>query len=141
MTVIFLINLFSSLFLCGLIWLVQMVHYPIFHRLDKNEFINHMEFHQKRISYIVVPLMITELVTSGVLSFISEQFQILHISGLILVLLVWMATFFYSVPLHSALMDGYSRKSVNKLCSTNRIRVFLWTVKAVLSLYILISLM
>ena len=141
MTIFFLINLSSSLFLCGLIWMIQVVHYPIFHRLEKEEFISHMEFHQRKISFVVIPVMMAELITSGVLSFFSEQFQILHITGLILVLLVWVATFFYSVPLHSALMDGYSRESVNKLCSTNRIRVFLWTAKAVLSLYILFSLM
>ncbi|MDZ7718626.1 MAG: hypothetical protein U5K72_07420 [Balneolaceae bacterium] len=133
----FIANIFCSFSLFGLIWCVQLVHYPFFLRSDKTNFIEHIGFHKQRISIIVVPLMTIELATSGILVFEFQQFAGLNIFGLIVVILIWLVTFFVQVPIHNSLSDGYNESLVQKLIKTNWIRTVLWSAKSFSSLYIL----
>ncbi|MDR9365548.1 MAG: hypothetical protein RI575_09435 [Balneolaceae bacterium] len=135
-----LANIFCSFALFGLIWCVQLVHYPFFLRADKTNFIDHIGFHKFRISIIVVPLMTIELATSGILAFQFPQFTGWNIFGLAVVILIWLVTFFVQVPLHNRLSDGYDESTVQKLIKTNWIRTALWSAKSFSSFYILFSL-
>ncbi len=130
-------NLITSFLLCGLIWTVQLVHYPMFHRFEKESFEEHIKFHGFRISLIVVPLMVIELVSSFSLAFFVSSDNVLHLIGFFIVLLIWLVTFFVQVPLHSKLTMGYSAETVNKLVSTNFIRTVLWSIKAIIGVFIL----
>lgn len=132
-----LINLFSTLFLCGLIWTIQLVHYPIFFRLEQNLFGDHLYFHGRRISLIVIPVMTAELVSSGWLALLSESNRIVHSTGLLLVVVIWIVTFTLQVPLHARLLKGYDKDTIRKLVRTNWIRTLLWSIKAVLALLLL----
>ena len=133
----FVINLISSFLLCGVIWLIQLVHYPFFHRAERDSFKEHMNFHKLRISFIVMPLMVAELGTSIWLSFSAADFTLLHRAGLGVVILIWFATFFISVPLHEKLTSGYDESVVQKLVNSNWIRTILWSLKAALGVMIL----
>lgn len=133
-------NIFSSFALFGLIWCVQIVHYPFFLRSDKEHFVEHIAFHKRHISVIVVPLMTMELVTSGILSFQAEQLAYWNMFGFVLVILIWLVTFSVQVPLHGKLSDGYDEPNVQKLIKTNWIRTILWSLKSFISLFILYSL-
>ncbi|MDX1640115.1 MAG: hypothetical protein R3220_00360 [Balneolaceae bacterium] len=135
--IVFLANIFSSFALFGLIWCVQLVHYPFFLRSDQTNFIEHIAFHKSRISMIVVPFMITELLTSGFLAFQAEVLAGWHTFGLITVILIWLTTFLVQVPLHGKLSDGYDESTVQRLINTNWIRTFLWSIKSLSSLYLL----
>ncbi len=126
--------------LCGVIWLVQLAHYPFFHRTDRDRFREHMSFHKVRVSFIVMPLMLTELGTSLWLSLMADDFILLHRAGLGIVILIWLVTFFTSVPLHEKLSGGYDEPTVQKLVNTNWIRTLLWTLKSVLGILILLRL-
>ncbi|WP_083750259.1 hypothetical protein [Rhodohalobacter halophilus] len=94
MNSILILNLFSSFFLCGLIWTVQLVHYPFFLFAGNDRFKPSMDFHRSRISYIVIPVMLAELFSSAWLTFYSTDFTGLHTTGLLLILLVWGGHFF-----------------------------------------------
>lgn len=133
-------NIFCSFALFGLIWCIQLVHYPFFLRSDKENFIEHIGFHKHRISIIVIPLMTIELVTSGLLAFLSAEFSALNNFGFLIVILIWLVTFFLQVPLHGKLAEGYNEETVRKLINSNWIRTILWTVKSFSSLFILYSL-
>lgn len=134
---ILILNLFSSFFLCGLIWMVQLVHYPIFHGLSKKNFSSHIQFHKKRISVIVIPVMASELLTSAVLAGWSAEFKIIHITGLVFVTAIWLITFFVQVPIHNKLPDGYDQTLVQKLVLSNRYRTAFWTFKSILGIFLL----
>jgi hypothetical protein len=131
------INLVSSFMLCGVIWLVQLVHYPFFHRAERDRFPEHMGFHKLRISVIVMPLMVAELATSLWLSLSAADFILLHRAGLGIVILIWLATFFVSVPLHEKISAEYDEATIQKLVATNLVRTVLWTLKAILGIVIL----
>lgn len=135
---IFLINLVTSIFLCGLIWVIQLLHYPSFHFVDETRFTTFHAFHNRRISIIVIPMMITELVTSGILWWNSTWWD-LNAIGFYLVTGIWIATFLLSVPIHGRLSGGKQNSEINLLINTNWIRTVLWSLKVTLSVLVLIN--
>lgn len=48
---------------------------------------------------------------------------------LLLVILLWLTTFFISVPCHSQLSEGKDDRVIERLIGTNWIRTFLWSFK------------
>ncbi len=122
------IHTFSSFALFGLIWTVQLVHYPTFLYVSEGEFSKFEDFHKKAITLIVMPLMLLELLSAtGLLYF---EYNTIHLINFVIVTLIWMSTMFISVPLHNDLSDGKNEKSIEKLISTNWIRTILWSIKS-----------
>ena len=134
---ILILNLTATFMLCGLIWTVQLVHYPSFHFFEKADFETHMASHKFRISFIVVPLMLMELITSAILGFYADSLIFLHQVGFVIVVAIWLITFLVQVPLHNSISSGYRENSVTKLVRTNSVRTVLWSLKSLLGIYIL----
>lgn len=85
----------STFALTGLIWTVQLVHYPTFRYVSASQFVAFETFHQRRMSYVVVPLMSIELGTAMALLFFlppSLPFG-WAASGATLTLFIWASTF------------------------------------------------
>ncbi|MEX0660164.1 MAG: hypothetical protein WEA58_01000 [Balneolaceae bacterium] len=136
MNTLFLLNFASSFFLCGLIWIIQILHYPFFARLDRENYSDHQQKHMVTISFLVIPVMLIELITSILLVMQPSDFRFEFIAGLILVLIVWASTFLVQMPIHQKLLQGYDKKTIQKLVSTNWIRTIGWTAKSILTLYL-----
>ena len=62
--IVFLLNLLSTWYLVGLIWMVQVVHYKMFDRVGSDEFTRYEADHTRLITPIVLPPMLIELVTA-----------------------------------------------------------------------------
>lgn len=114
----------------GLIWTIQAVHYPAYHFISIDKFLDYQNFHMKWITPIVAPFMIVELLTAGLLVFLIPKshptFWMLNLVG---VILIWVVTFFLSVPAHNALMKGYDYSAAQNLILSNWLRTLLWTVR------------
>lgn len=123
----------SCLFLTGLIWLVQWVHYPAFRFADKAQFSAFHSFHSSRITMIVGPLMLLELVTAGLLWQRSPTSGPL-MANLIGIGLIWATTFLLNVPAHNILAHGYDAEAIRTLTVTNWPRTILWTLRAAMLL-------
>lgn len=129
-------HLLSTLAMMGIIWFVQLNHYPLFHEIKAN-FTNYEAEHVRRTSYVIMPLMLLEFVTAFLL--INRQPGWFWISNFILLLLIWGSTFFIQVPLHNSLQGNYNEKTVNQLINSNWVRTILWTIRSI-SLLIMIKL-
>jgi uncharacterized membrane protein len=123
-------HILSCAFMTGLIWLIQLVHYPAFKYASQNDFLNFHTFHSQRISMIVMPVMVIELLTGALLFWQSTQPII--IINMILLLLIWLSTFFLSVPLHNKLAQGFCDKTSSQLVLTNWPRTIFWTLRSLL---------
>lgn len=131
-TTLFKIQLATSWFMTGLIWLIQIVHYPLFNRVGNAEFALYHSMHSKLISFIVMPVMIFELFTLGLLIMGHADFNLTDKLILSLSLfIIWATTFFFSVPAHNELTEGFKEASYQKLVWTNWFRTFFWTVKSI----------
>ena len=133
---IFWVHVFCSLWMTSLIWVIQILHYPSFLFIDKNKNIAFSQFHQKRISLLVIPFMILELVS---LVYLIIKFPLkieYHVLGLLLGL-IWISTFLLQVPCHHELSKG-NIIVIDKLIKTNWIRTIAWSIKTSLVIILLI---
>ena len=118
-----LCQLASTLPLVGLIWTIQVVHYPLFGAVGESGFIGYHARHSTRISIVVMPLMLVELAAT-VGSFVVGASSWV---ALIPVVVVWSTTFLISVPLHGRLGAGWNPRVHRALVVTNWIRTAAWT--------------
>ncbi len=128
----FLIQLCSCLFLTGLIWTIQLVHYPSFDFVEKNIFSQFHNFHSNRITLIVGPAMLAELVSAFFLY--TEQGWLLNLTS---VIFLWAVTAFVSVPLHKKLEKEPNPDLIRKLVLSNWIRTSLWSARSIMLIAIL----
>jgi len=128
---IFYVQFCCSLLLTGLIWIIQLVHYPSFHFIEHSKFIEFEIFHSKKITWIVAPLMLIELITA--VDLFSKNLNNHYFTiNLLAILGIWISTFTFSVPLHNKLQNGFSSEAIDKLIITNWPRTILWSVKSIL---------
>lgn len=138
MRLLFLLQLFSTAAMFGLIWFVQVVHYPLFLAVGPDHFPAYEAAHANRTTYVVAPLMLLELVTA--MSLLSPALRPAFVSaraaflGAALVGVIWFSTAFVQVPLHNRLQGGYSPQTIARLVATNWVRTAAWTARAVLLL-------
>jgi hypothetical protein len=142
---ILLTHSFLCAFLTGLIMVVQWVHYPSFHYIDKIQSQQFHSFHQKSITWIVMPTMLLELVSGALLLIIfwkHASFSLVLMNFLALIA-IWINTALFAMPIHQALIQDQSKNqtaagaSIQKLLQVNLWRVLFWTTRSLL-LFILL---
>ena len=135
----FLLNISSTWFMVGLIWLIQIVHYPLFKYVGKYDFQIYHNGHSMMITPLVGTVMIIELISSILLVvFPPKNVSVtIPIIGVILVFIIWASTAFLQIPHHNALAKAYEFKAHNLLVQTNWIRTIAWSMRGFLLLYML----
>jgi hypothetical protein len=116
--------------LVGLIWTIQLVHYPTFNFIDEGSYKNFQMFHMNSITLLVAPLMILEMlffILSMKFRFYEKKFQYLIL--FLLLSTIWLCTALVSVPLHNSLLNGKDEAIIAQLISTNWIRTLAWSIK------------
>lgn len=135
---ILIINLAATLAMTGIIWLVQIVHYPLFSFVGGERYREFHVAHMNLITFVVAPTMIVELITAVLLIIYppnNADWRVLW-AGAGLVAVVWASTFFLQVPLHEKLAQGYNADVHRALVNTNWIRTAAWTIRAALVLWL-----
>ena len=137
-----LVNLSLSAVLCGLIWTIQIVHYPSFLDVGTNEYLSFQQNHMRNISVVVIPLMLLELAAGIYLQIEFVAFN-LHWSVFIatfLLLLIWIITIFFASPLHGKLVSqGYNTQNIQKLININWWRTIAWTGRTIILFVLLLK--
>ena len=137
----FAANLVSTLCLVGLIWTVQVVHYPSFQYADERTFKEFESFHQKRITFVVMPLMLVEVGTSLLLLWTRPGFFAgwVAVCGALLVGVIWLSTFALQVPIHGQLAESLNPEAIQRLVATNWIRTIVWSGRGLLLVWTLLN--
>jgi hypothetical protein len=134
-SILWSIQLFCTFALTGLIWVIQLVHYPSFGVVEQKQFKDFHQFHSRRISWLVIPLMVGELVSAALL--LAANSSPIWWLNLVLALAPWLFTFAFSVPAHQILAEGHHLQAITQLVKTNWWRTISWSLKAALLLVIL----
>jgi hypothetical protein len=138
MKFIFLINLVSCVFMTGLIWCIQVVHYPLFANVGKESFPEYHSLHSIKITYIVLPAMCAEIFTGFLLLGENEYMSSLFSAILFgMILVIWASTFFLQVPIHGEISGGDKGDLINRLVGTNWVRTLFWTGRTVILSHLL----
>jgi hypothetical protein len=133
MSFILIINLAIALIATGLIWTIQLVHYPSMKFIPEEKFTAYHNFHTQRISILAMPIMLIELFTSlGLFYQNGSSYNHIFTINLILVILIWISTFLIQVPMHNTLSSAKNTRVLNNLILSNWIRTILWTARSLL---------
>lgn len=135
--ILLILQIFSTLFLTGVIWVIQIVQYPFFAYVSAENFTKYHDEYRFWITPIVAPAMIVELLTAIFLLFYPPadiDIKLIWL-GLALTLIVWASTFFVQVPLHEKLAHDFNSQTISALVKTNWIRTIAWSLRGALVLY------
>ena len=136
--------------MAGLIWFVQVVHYPLFAAVgdgvrdgagagDGDGFRAYSAAHTRRTGWVVGPPMLTELACAiwlvcdppaGVPGWAAW-------CGLGLLAAVWASTAVLQVPAHRTLGGGFDAATVRRLVGTNWVRTAGWTARGLLAAWMI----
>ena len=134
--ILLLIHAGATLAMVGLIWFVQVVHYPLFDLASERRFLRFAAEHQRRTSLVVVPLMLAEAGTALAL-LVAPPSGLgrgpLWV-GLLLLVLIWLSTALLQIPLHRRLSSGRDGPAIRRLVAGNWLRTTAWTARGALVL-------
>jgi hypothetical protein len=135
------IHLAATLFLTGLIWVIQIVHYPLLDQGGVDGFAGFHRRHTRRISLVVIPPMLVELATACWLALENPEAVPVALPriGLVLLGIVWLSTFALQVPEHNRLSRGFDRAAHRRLVTGNWIRTIAWSLRAAVALAIALA--
>ena len=134
MSQILILHLISTSIMCGVIWIIQLVHYPLFNFVRIEDFTQFEKSHCNRITLIVLPTMGVELLSAIILLYISQDNLIYQIN-LFLLVLIWISTFLIQTRQHQKLNLGYNENIHKNLVNFNWIRTILWSIRILLLFY------
>ena len=130
------IHLAATMYLVGLIWCVQIVHYPLMNGVAHERFAEFHRRHTLRIGWIVIAPMVVELTTACLLvvAVPAGVRRALPVTGLALAAIVWLSTFLVQVPQHRRLARGFEAAAHRALVRGNWLRTVAWSMRAALAI-------
>jgi hypothetical protein len=133
-SLILLAQVISTWFLVGLIWTIQIVHYPLFAAVGVDRFVAYEASHTRLITLVVGPVMLVEAATAGLFVAMRPASIPAWIpwTGLGLVILIWISTAILQVPDHAKLANGFDAAAHAHLVGTNWLRTIAWTARGVI---------
>lgn len=138
--------------LVGLIWFVQVVHYPLFARIGGERLTRYEQDHQRRTGLVVAPMMLAESISAVWIVWLIEtdagagaaDGRAAAWAGLVLLTTIWAWTFGVMVPIHRRLeRPGLSGTEIDvtvmKLVRMNLARAIMWTARGWISLALIMD--
>jgi hypothetical protein len=138
---ILLVHAAATAVMTGLIWFVQVVHYPLMAMVGGDEAARQRYAleHQRRTTWIVAPVMLVEAAAAAVLLVLAPG--ALTAAGAVLLAVIWASTFLLQVPLHQMLAAERGEVPVEplveRLVLTNWVRTIPWSARLCIALWLL----
>lgn len=127
---VLVVHAVSALILVGLIWTVQVVHYPLMAMVGRDRFVAYEAAHAPRMAAVVMlPWTLQGLTTAWLLLARPDgvptwSLAVAAVTAAVPVLV----TVVWSVPAHARLGDGFDPTTHRRLVRTNWIRTWGWTL-------------
>ena len=139
MVLLLLAHAAATLFMVGIIWFVQVVHYPLFARVGAAGFAAYSDTHARLTGLVVGPPMLVEAATAIalVVSTPPKVSSWLLWVGLVLLAGIWLSTALLQSPSHTELGRGFDLSAHRSLVGSNWVRTVLWSLRGLIVLWIL----
>jgi hypothetical protein len=133
-----LLHAAATWFMVGLIWMVQLVHYPLFGQVGEDKFAAYARQHTRAISWLVGPPMLIELACALLLVLWPPLGGAWAAwGGLGLLALIWLSTALFQVPAHTRLQQGFDPLLHRGLVQSNWLRTVGWSLRGLLAMWML----
>ncbi len=133
------VHLLATVYMTGLIWFVQLVHYPLFAAVGDDNFVAYQRRHMARSTWAVGPAMLIEVLTAIWLFLDPVAHRTPPALGVGLVGVAWISTWCLQVPLHRKLLHGFDHAAAVKLVRTNWVRTFAWSARSFIAVWMLVE--
>ncbi len=129
-----LVQAAATAYMTGLIWFVQVVHYPLLEAVPAPALPAYEIRHQRLTTWVVAPPMLLELLTAvAAIGWRPAGVPALWAwAGVTLLGVIWASTAFVQVPLHESLEKAHDAGRLRSLVASNWIRTIAWTARALL---------
>lgn len=129
------VHTFATIYMTGLIWFVQIVHYPLMARVGLSESTDYEREHTRLTGYVVGPPMLIEGISAVLLLAVHPQHAWTWLAwlGVALLAINTISTATLQIPCHNALQREFSTSTHQRLVSSNWIRTTAWTARAVIA--------
>jgi hypothetical protein len=137
-TTLVVVHVGATLFLVGMIWTVQVLHYPLFSAVGSEGFAAYQAAHASRVTAIVAVPWALEVTTTAALLVVAPR-QVpgwLLGTGAALAVVPVVVTVAVSVPAHGILGRGFDAGAHRRLVRTNWLRTLAWTGHGAVALWI-----
>lgn len=126
-------NLVSTAVMVGVIWFVQVVHYPLLAQFGASQSVDVAHVHQRRTGFVVgAPMAIEGVSTLVLLAYRPDSVSImLPWVGAVLLAVSLGSTVLLSVPLHARMAEGFLPETGRRLVVTNWPRTIAWSLRLV----------
>lgn len=136
-----LVHVAATLCMTGLIWYVQIVHYPLFAEVGAAVSARYEQRHVALTTWVVGPPLLVEAGTGLLLvpfrpAYVPERALWV---GLGLLLVIWVSTALLQIPCHRKLGFGFDAAVHRRLVRSNWLRTAGWTARSVLVLWMVFS--
>jgi hypothetical protein len=138
-TAVLLVNAATALAMTGVIWFVQVVHYPLFDGVAPADWPAYHDRHTTRTGYLVAPLMVAEIASSALLVLDRPDGVTagLAVTGLVLAAITWLLTLGVATRDHGRLSTGWDARIARRLVSAGWGRTAAWTAHGAVALAML----
>jgi len=120
-------NLVVAAALAGLIWTIQLVHYPLFALVGATEWPRYGDEHRRRISWLAAPLMLASVGVALVL--VIQDAAGVRVLNAGLAVGVFVLTGAVFAPMHGRLEHAASERAIRALVRANWLRTIAWTAQ------------
>lgn len=130
----------ATWFMTGLIWTIQVVHYPLFARVGARGFEGFEAEHSRRITALLAVPWPLEVVTAVWIAVSPGPVpRVAAVVGALLAGAVAVVTVLVQVPLHQRLGEGYDPAAHRRLVATNWVRTALWSARSAIALGMVVA--
>ncbi len=132
-------NTIATAVMVGVIWFVQIVHYPLLAQFGSTQSVAVAEQHQQRTGYVVgLPMLVEGVSTLWLLARTPDGVAVLlpWVNAVLLAVALG-GTLILSVPLHAKMALAHNDETGRKLVVTNWPRTIAWTLRSALCVVML----
>jgi hypothetical protein len=133
-------HLVATWFMVGVVWMVQVVHYPLFGSVGSAGFTSYENRHTRRMGALIAVPASAEVVLALLLVLVRPDgidIWAAWVAGTILAA-IWVITLLVQVPIHRRLSERFDEGLVEALVRTNWVRTAAWTVRGIIAAMLLI---
>jgi hypothetical protein len=123
----------------GFIWVIQVLHYPLFDRVGRDAFPRYETDHNRLFGLLVGPGVAVVLATIVAIVVLhpSQITGLAIILQVILLAVIIVSTALWQAPQHAKLADGFDQRAYDFLVQSNWIRTVAWSIFGLLDLWML----
>jgi len=129
----------STLVMAGVVWTMQVVHYPLFSSVGRDGFTDYERRHTAAVTRLIAAPAVAEIITAAAL-FLARPEPVpawLPFWSGALLAGVWVMTAAVQAPAHGRLGSGFDPEVHRRLVRSNWVRTAVWSLRGAAALWML----